>query len=167
VGDRKRNETSKQSDPRASSEEPRVRIGFTRTADNALQKLSPKVRVGLLAKLKQLALNPNLAKPLQRELAGCYRVTYGRVRCVVRVADGIAVVIVIAVAPRAEGSSSDPYVLALEYIRSGDPTVHDILSAHIRSFTNEWTTSKTPESPSQDPAAKPEPIPVEVRRKRK
>ncbi len=115
----------------------KVRIGFVRSADNEFKRLSAKIQKGLLSKLKAVALKPSLAKPLIGPLHGCCRVTYGRLRCVVRLADGMAVVLVMVVAQRKAGAKDDAYALATDYVASNRAAVDEILGRHIRAFLEE------------------------------
>ncbi len=97
-------------------------------------KLDTRTREGLLKKLKVLALQPSLGKPLVGELSGCCRVTFGRARCIVRVADGVAVALVIAVAQRKEGSKDDAYALAIDFMVKNRVEAEAALMRHIRAF---------------------------------
>jgi mRNA-degrading endonuclease RelE of RelBE toxin-antitoxin system len=100
-----------------------VKLGFTHSAWAAWNRLPAKVRDGLRPKLREVALHPELAKPLVEELAGCRRVSYGRIRCVVRIAKGMAVIVVIAIDKRKDGDKSDPYEIAKAEIRKGGEAV--------------------------------------------
>jgi mRNA-degrading endonuclease RelE of RelBE toxin-antitoxin system len=88
-----------------------------------LLQCSRKEREGLLRKLKEFALRPALGKPLHADLAGYYRISYGRMRCVVRSNTKDPVVLVLVLAPRKEGARDDAYALAVAAIRGADPTV--------------------------------------------
>lgn len=122
----------------------RVKIGFVRSADAVFRGLSPAKRRALLGKIKAHVLNPNLGKPLVGELVGCCRVTLGRIRCIVRLAEGVAVGLVIAVGQRKEGSCNDPYVLALNYVNSNADEAEEILGRHVRAFLEETVRRNKP-----------------------
>jgi mRNA-degrading endonuclease RelE of RelBE toxin-antitoxin system len=122
----------------------KVRIGFVRTANDQFLRLPENVRTGLLKKIKTLVLNPNAGKPLVNELHGCCRVTYGRLRCIVRVAEGAAVGLVIVVAPRKKGSKDDAYAMAIEYMTRNRVEAEKILARHIRAFLEEGATVRAP-----------------------
>lgn len=111
----------------------KARVGFVRSADANFQKLDEKTRGGLTKKLHAAALNPDLAKPLVGPLKGCRRVTYGRVRAIVRIAEGVAVALVVAVADRKAGSGEDPYTIATEYMRTHGDEAEAALMGHIRA----------------------------------
>jgi mRNA-degrading endonuclease RelE of RelBE toxin-antitoxin system len=103
-----------------------------------------KIRRGLLQKLKELALHPALGKPLVDDLQGCYRLTYARYRCIVRMTEGIAVVLVLVVAKRQAGSRADAYEIALRVVAQSDPSVQEIFARHIRAYAEEQRLAGTP-----------------------
>lgn len=135
---------------------PKVRIGFVRSADDVLRTLPEPVQRGLREKIKAHVLNPRLGKPLVGELQGCCRVTYGRVRCIVRMAEGIAVGLVIAVGSRKSGDKGDPYALALDYMKNHPEEAQEILARHIRAFME-----------SMKPGEIPQDTPAKVQKRRK
>jgi len=116
---------------------PTVSIGFVASAHAQFKTLPEKIQRGLLRKLKELALHPALGKPLIDDLQGCYRVTYGSYRCIVRMTDGIAMVLVLVIAKRKAGSRGDPYSLALDLLRKSNPSVEEIFGRYIRAYLEE------------------------------
>ena len=118
--------------PGRKKTEPRVRLGFAASADAYFKNLSERERKGLLRKLKDLALNPRLGKPLTGELAGHCRISHGRLRCFVRMTNGAPVLRVSVVALKAEGARDDVYQLALNALRS-DPSIEQLFAAHVRA----------------------------------
>lgn len=117
-----------------------VRLGFTASARVVWDALPAKVRDGLRTKLREAALHPESAKPLVEELAGCRRVTYGRIRCVARVAEGAAVIVVIAIDKRKDGAKSDPYEIAKAEIRKGGAAVELQLTQLVAEAVKEMRT---------------------------
>lgn len=133
--------------PREVSAGPRARIGFVRSAASEFHAQSAKTQRGLMAKLKELAFNPQLGKPLTGALRGCARVTYGRMRCVVRVAEGVAVVLVLVVAERKAGSREDAYAVATELVAANEPEVKDLLAKHVRAYLQQQPPRPKGEAP--------------------
>lgn len=133
-----------------------VRIGFVRSANTQFKALPSKIQSQLLRKLKELGLNPALGKPLVGELKGCRRISFGRIRCVTRVAEGVAVVLVIVIAQRRAGSSDDPYQLATEMLASGEAEVQELLEHHVRAFLANHIAQpvREPEVPNRKNKAK-------------
>lgn len=139
---------AKRSEPLAPSvakpSPPKVSIGFVASANAQFKALPDKLKRGLLQKLKELALHPGLGKPLIGSLQGCYRISYGSYRCVVRMTDGIAMVLVLVVAKRKAGSRDDAYTLALDLLRRSDPSVQEIFARHIRAHLEEQCRASGP-----------------------
>jgi hypothetical protein len=77
------------------------------------------------------------------ELQGCCRVSYGRIRAVVRLAENAAVGLVIAVGPRKEGSKDDPYVVGREYLASDPAEIYETIVDHIRSLSTQETLANS------------------------
>jgi len=101
------------------------------------QSLSVKEQTGLRAKWKALGENRSLAKPLQGELQGYYRVTYGRIRSVVRMDKEHPVLFVAFIGLRREGSTDDVYEVALKEKAKADPSFEPIFRAHVRAYLQE------------------------------
>ena len=114
-----------------------MRIGFAPEAQAQLDLLSDKERTGVLRKIKEVVLNRSLAKPLTGRLAGCCRVTFGRIRCVVRLAEGDAVALVLVVAPRKQGARTDPYERAVAFMNSNSEAMERLLGQYVRAFIEE------------------------------
>jgi hypothetical protein len=89
-----------------------------------------------MRKLKDVALSPSLAKPLTGELPGLYRVTYGRLRCIIRLTDEAAVLLVVCVSPRKEGARDDAYQRAMDALRA-DPSLEVLFADHVRAYMEE------------------------------
>ncbi|HEX5275169.1 MAG TPA: hypothetical protein VFW34_07825 [Candidatus Rubrimentiphilum sp.] len=89
-----------------------------------------------MRKLEDVAQYPSLAKPLTGNLAGFYRVTYGRLRCIIRLTAEAAVVLVVSVAPRKEGARDDAYRRAVDALRT-DPSVEALFADHARAYMEE------------------------------
>jgi hypothetical protein len=102
-----------------------------------------------MAKLKELAFSPQLGKPLTGTLQGCARITYGRTRCVVRVADGVAVVLVLVVAERKAGSRDDAYAVANEVVAANEPGVRELLQRHVRAFLQQFPPRDVGDRPNE------------------
>ncbi len=113
-----------------------ARIGFAASAHKQFQTLPERAQAGLMRKLKDVAEAPNLAKPLTGELAGFYRITYGRLRCIVRLTAAVAVVLVVSVSPRKEGARDDAYRRAVDALRT-DPSVEGLFADHVRAYMEE------------------------------
>jgi len=113
-----------------------ARVGFANSAHKQFEALPERVRTGLMRKLKDVALSPSLAKPLTGELGGLYRVTYGRLRCIIRLTGEAAVVLVVNVSPRKEGARDDPYRRAVDALRS-DPSLEVLFADHVRAYMEE------------------------------
>ena len=128
--------------PPENSSSTKARVGFVRSANDQFKALPERVRKQLLRKLKEVALNPSLGKPLVNDLKACRRVTFGRLRCVVRVAEGMAVVLVLVISPRKAGAAEDPYHLATEMMSKGGPQVQELLEHHVRAFLADATSRK-------------------------
>src|SRR5947209_11421734 len=116
--------------------QPRVRLGFAASAHDQFEKIPRHIREGLTRKLKDVALNPKIAKPLTGKLNGHFRVTYGRLRCVVRLTNEAPVLLVLVVAPRREGARDDAYQQALDALRA-DPPSEKLFAAHVRAYLEE------------------------------
>lgn len=142
--------------PPAANSGQKARIGFVQSAAADFRRLPEKARNGLMAKLKELAFHPDCGKPLTGALQGCSRVTYGRLRCVVRVAEGVAVVLVLVVAERKAGSRDDAYEVATEVVAKNEPGTQDLLARHVRAFLNQMP-------PDQRPRLKTRAQPAEIR----
>jgi|GEM_PF-3981750 len=120
----------------------KVRLGFAASADAFFKRLSQREQKGLLRKLKDLALNPRLGKPLTGQLAGHCRIMYGRLRCVVRTIDKTPVLLVVVlIALRAEGTRDDVYQLAVKALRS-DPSIEQLFAAHVRAYLEEMRSAQ-------------------------
>jgi mRNA-degrading endonuclease RelE of RelBE toxin-antitoxin system len=109
----------------------KVRIGFTRSANEQFLSLPEKERTSLLAKLVELARNARLGKPLVGDLKGCVRISLGRLRCVAKCAAGAAVVLVLVIAKRAHGSRKDSYELAKRALATQNEEIQSALQAHV------------------------------------
>jgi mRNA interferase RelE/StbE len=112
---------------------PTVKVGFALSARAAWDALDPKVRDSLREKIRAFGLDPRLGKPLTGDLKGCHRVTHGRVRCVVRRAEEITVVLVIAVGVRKEGSKKDPYAFSKHVLDMAQEDFDALVAAHALS----------------------------------
>ena len=99
------------------------------------------MRQGQLRKLKDFAFNPAIGKPLTGGLRGFYRVSYGRVRAVVRSDGQNPVALVIVTQVRKEGASDDPYTIAVEALRKGRAGIDDLFAAHLRAYLTEHQAS--------------------------
>lgn len=121
----------------------KVRIDFTASAHAFFLKCSRKEREGLLRKLKELALHPALGKPLHASLAGYYRLSYGRMRCVVRSNTKDPVVLVLVLAPRKEGARDDAYAFALAAVRTADPSIDALFAAYVRAYIEEQASASS------------------------
>jgi mRNA-degrading endonuclease RelE of RelBE toxin-antitoxin system len=123
--------------PLPNAPEPRkpghVAIGYTPQARRAFEGLSRKAQDGLEKKLVKLALNPELGKPLIRELSGYLTETYGRVRAIVRLQEGVAVVFVLVLAPRREGSREDPYAIARAALANHEAEAEAAFARFVRA----------------------------------
>src|ERR1700681_1482634 len=117
--------------PKPAETKSKIRIGFTRSANKQFLGLAEKERTGLFTKLEELARNPRLGKPLVGELKGYVRISLGRLRCVVKCAAGVAVVIVLVIAKRAQGSRKDVYELAKRALANPAEDVQADLQAHV------------------------------------
>jgi len=115
----------------------KVRIDFSASAHAFFLTCSRKEREGLLRKLKEFAVHPALGKPLHASLAGYYRISYGRMRCVVRSNTKDPVVLVLVVAPRKDGARDDAYTLAVTAIRTADPSIDALFVAYVRAYIEE------------------------------
>lgn len=134
---RKRLATAKRSETEPALPAQIVRIGFVPEAETNFKALNEKERDGLLRKIKAAVLNPHLAKPLTGKLAGCSRVTYGRIRCIIRIAEGVAVALVLVASQRKGGSPQDAYAKAMGYLTSHGDEAQRLLALHIRAFIAE------------------------------
>jgi mRNA-degrading endonuclease RelE of RelBE toxin-antitoxin system len=115
----------------------KVKLIFAESADAQFQKQPQKVRNGLLQKLKDFALNPEIGKPLTGQLQGLYRVTYGRLRAIVR-SDGENPIAIIVVAYlRREDGKDDAYQHALTALRQGGAQIEDLFAKHLRAYLEE------------------------------
>ena len=115
----------------------KVRIDFTASANTVFLRCNQKVRDGLLRKLNELALHPDLGKPLHDCLAGYYRVSYGRMRCVVGGNTKDPVLLVLVLGPRKEGARDDAYALAVAAIRTADPSIETMFASYVRAYIEE------------------------------
>jgi len=115
----------------------KLRINFTVSANKVFLQCSKKERDGLFRKLKEFALHPALGKPLHDSLAGYYRVSYGRMRSVVRSNTKDPVLLVLVLAPRKEGARDDAYAVAVAAIRTADPSIETLFAAYVRAYIEE------------------------------
>jgi mRNA-degrading endonuclease RelE of RelBE toxin-antitoxin system len=115
-----------------------VRLAFSSEARAIFSRLPQKQQAGLRRKLREFGADPALGKPLTGALQGYQRVTLGRLRAIalhviVRATeDGLIVVYVLHVDRRAEGSRSDPYVVATDAIRRGEEDALTLLDLIVR-----------------------------------
>jgi mRNA-degrading endonuclease RelE of RelBE toxin-antitoxin system len=147
--------------PGAANPGQKARIGFVKSAAEEFRTQPEKIQRGLMSKLKELAFHPESGKPLTGDLQGCCRVTYGRLRCVARVAEGVAVVLVLVVAERKAGSRDDAYRVAAEVVSTNSPGVTDLLARHVRAYL-----SQQPPGLNAKPGAPSKPSEVRARRKK-
>jgi hypothetical protein len=120
----------------------KVRIDFTVSAHALFLQCSRKEREGLLRKLKEFVLHPALGKPLHASLAGYYRISYGRMRCVVRNNTKDPVLLVLVLAPRKEGARDDAYALAVAAIRTADPSIDALFAKYVRAYIEEQAVAQ-------------------------
>ena len=123
--------------PENRREATKPRVGFAASADKLFKQLTAKEQRGLKAKLFEVAKNHSLAKPLWDSLKGHSRVTYGRLRCVVRLAEGLAVVLVVYVGLRKEASEEDVYAAAQKVLQRERPDLEQLLARLVRSLAEE------------------------------
>jgi mRNA-degrading endonuclease RelE of RelBE toxin-antitoxin system len=141
--------------PGAANPGQKARIGFVKSAAEEFRAQPERIQRGLMGKLKELAFHPESGKPLTGALQGCCRVTYGRLRCVARVAEGVAVVLVLVVAQRKAGSRDDAYRIATDVVATNEPGVKDLLARHIRAYLSQRPPT---ESPKRAPPKAPAPV---------
>lgn len=98
-----------------------VEIGFAPEAKAGFDELDPKAQKGMRRKLQAYGENPSLGKPLVRDLRSFHRVTYGRVRCVTKAADGIILVLFCGL--RKSDAVDDSYEIASAALASNDPEI--------------------------------------------
>jgi mRNA-degrading endonuclease RelE of RelBE toxin-antitoxin system len=120
-----------------SSREPTVEIRVTESAGRTLAKAGAKVRDGILRKAKAVVLNPRAGKPLTGALKGYYRVTFGRIRAVLRCDGKTPVGLIVAALPRSAGSTLDPYTVAERALQSGGKEIEALFLDHLRAYG--WT----------------------------
>ncbi len=121
----------------------KVRVGFARSANAVFQTLPKKVRTGLLQKIKTVALNPKLGKPLIGEFHRCVRVTYGRLRSVVLLGAHGAAAVVVTIGPRKSGSRDDAYEVAMAYLAQHPDEIETILR-HMQAYVEAEERSRKP-----------------------
>jgi hypothetical protein len=111
-----------------------VKIGWAPDARAVFDRLSAKAQAGLREKLEDFG-RTGVGKPLVRELKGFTRVTYGRVRCIAKRAEGAMIMVyVLEVGLRKARSDDDAYERATKALASRDPEIIDALNEMTAGF---------------------------------
>ncbi|MDE2573154.1 MAG: hypothetical protein KGM44_11640 [bacterium] len=114
---------------------------MAQAAHAAFERLTKREREAMTAKLKGLALNPALGKPLRGTLSGYYRISYGRLRAVVRSDGKNPLLFVVMLGVRTAGKRDDVYERALAALRQAEPSFGNLFRRHLAAYLAEMQAS--------------------------
>lgn len=114
---------------------------MSQSAHTVFERLTQRERDAMAAKLKILARNPALGKPLVGALSGYYRISYGRLRAVVRSDGKTPLLFVVMLGIRAGGKRDDVYARALAALRNAEPSFESLFRRHLGAYLAELGVS--------------------------